>query len=77
MKNLIFAIIAIALSSVTIISAQEQFNCPAGTGGMMYGLYGGYGSGMMLFSWITYVLFIILIVAAIYWLFKNANKKNK
>jgi len=76
MKNLIFGIFAVVLFTTVIVSAQEQFNCPMGSGGMMYGLYGGYGSGMMLFSWATYILFIILVVAAIYWLFKNANKKK-
>lgn len=77
-KNLIIAISVMLLSilSSASVSAQtEQYNCPMG-GGMMYGLYGGYGSGMMFLSWITYTLFILLIIAGIYWLFKNANKRK-
>lgn len=43
-----------------------------GMGGMMYG---SYGYGMMFFGWITWVLVIALIIAAIYWLVKSANKR--
>ncbi|MBS3078729.1 hypothetical protein J4218_01275 [Candidatus Pacearchaeota archaeon] len=42
--------------------------------GMMGGLNGGYGYGMMAFGWITWILIIALIIAAIYWLIKTANK---
>ena len=73
--NLLILTGILVMSSLAMISAQEQYNCPMG-GGMMYGLYGGYGSGMMFLSWITYVLFIVLIIAGIYWLFKNANRKR-
>jgi hypothetical protein len=45
--------------------------CPMG--GMMYG---NYGSGFMILSWITYLLVITLVIAAIYWLIKSANKKR-
>ena len=44
-KNLILVILTsiLIISSLAMISAQtEQYNCPMG-GGMMYGLYGGYG----------------------------------
>lgn len=74
-KNLTIAIIGTIFISMAYVSAQEQYNCPMG-GGMMYGIYGGYGGGMMLFSWITYLLIITLVVAAIYWLIKNANRKK-
>ncbi len=77
MKNInltILAILAVA-GLISMISAQETYNCPMG-GGMMYGIYGGYGTGMMFLSWITYILFIVLIVAGIYWLVKNANKRK-
>jgi uncharacterized membrane protein len=37
---------------------------------------GGYGFGFGILSWITSLLFIALIVAAIYWLVKSANRKN-
>ena len=42
---------------------------------MMYG-YEGYGYSMMFFGWITWILIITLIIAAIYWLIKTANKKK-
>ena len=42
---------------------------------MMTG-YGGYGSGMMFLGWITYLLTILLMIAAIYWLFKSANRRR-
>ena len=67
--------IATFLAALPFMSAQEQYNCPMG-GGMMYGIYGGYGAGMMLFSWVTYILVIALIIAGIYWLIKSANKKK-
>lgn len=76
-KNIVKTILifAVALFSIAFVSAQEQYNCPMG-GGMMYGTYGGYGAGIMLFSWVTWILTIALIVAGIYWLIKNANKKK-
>lgn len=56
------------------MAITEAYNCPMG--GMMGGFYGNYGGSMMLLSWITYILFIALIVAAIYWFIKSANKKR-
>ncbi len=55
-----------------------------GTGGGMMGMmqmmsgsgYGGYNSGTILLSWITYLLTIALMVAGIYWLVKTANRKR-
>lgn len=77
MNKINLALIAVVLISAIIVtvSAQEQYNCPMG-GGMMYGLYGSYGTGFMLLSWITYILITALIIAGIYWLIKNANKKK-
>ena len=48
-----------------------------GFGNMMggYGMMVGYGSGAMFFGWIIWILIIALIVAAIYWLVKTANRK--
>lgn len=43
--------------------------------GMMGMMGGSYGYGPMFFGWITSVLIIILIIAAINWLIKSANKK--
>ncbi len=62
-----------AVLTLQLASAQI-YNCPAS--GMMGGLYGGYGSRMMVLSWLTYLLVIALIIAAIYWLIKSANKKR-
>jgi uncharacterized membrane protein len=46
-------------------------------GSMMYQMiYGGYGFGFAILSWITSLLFIALIVAVIYWLVKSANRKK-
>ncbi len=49
-----------------------------GMGGMMQMMsgYGGYGYGVMLLSWVTYLLIIALIIAAIYWLVSSANRKS-
>jgi len=55
--------------------SEQLYNCPMG--GMMYGFYGGYGTGMMIFSWLTGLLVIGLLAAGIYWLIKSANKKGK
>jgi hypothetical protein len=38
--------------------------------------YGNTGGGIFL-MWITYLLFIGLLAAAIYWLIKSANQKNQ
>ncbi len=46
-------------------------------GNMMYQMmYGGYGLGLGILSWLTSLLVIGLLVAAIYWLIKSANKKH-
>ncbi len=38
-----------------------------------YGMMGGYNSGVMFFGWIFGVFIFLLIIAGIYWFFKNAN----
>jgi hypothetical protein len=51
----------------------------SGFGGGMMGMmggYGNYGSGIMALSWFTYLLFIALVITAIYWLIKSANRKK-
>jgi len=45
-----------------------------GYGGMMYG---SYGSGAMIFGWLIGLLTVGLLIAAIYWMIKSANKKSK
>lgn len=42
--------------------------------GMMYGQY---GTGAMLLSWLTGLAVLGLIAAGIYWLIKSANKKER
>jgi uncharacterized membrane protein len=74
MKSKIGILMFALMFAFNLISAVDYSNCPmSGTYGMMYG---GYGSGMMFLGWITYILVIVLIIAAIYWLFKSANKKK-
>ncbi|MBI2047016.1 hypothetical protein HYT26_02535 [Candidatus Pacearchaeota archaeon] len=52
----------------------------SGYGGMMSMMYGngmmGYGTGTAVLGWIVYLLVIALIIAAIYWLIKTANRKR-
>ncbi len=79
MKTKILRSILLSLSflfavSFTSSAIDSSYNCPMG--GMMYGAFGGYGTGAMLFSWIIYVLVIVLIIAAIYWFFKSASRKK-
>ena len=64
-------ILLTVFSMLAVVSAQNYQGC-----GMMSGLYGGYGSGFAILSWITYILFIALLIAGIYWLIKSANRKK-
>jgi len=68
--------ILVSLSLIANISALENNadSCPMG--GVMYGFNGGYGSGAMILSWTFSILFIVLIIAGVYWLIKSANQKN-
>ena len=75
-NNLLIGIIVIV--ALVLLFGFSGFSgttgwCRGMTGG--YGMMGGYGLGAMLFGWLTGTLVIILIVAAIYWLIKSANKK--
>ena len=64
--------VVFVLAGLAFVSADVG----AGTCGMMGGMmYGSYGSGMMIFGWLTYLLVIALIIAAIYWLIKSANRR--
>ena len=67
---LVGLILAMGLAS----AVTNDYDCPMG--GMMYGAFGGYGPGAMLFSWIIYILVITLLIAAIYWLFSSTKKKK-
>ena len=58
-----------------LVSAADYSSCPMGGG--TYGMMsGGYGSGFMLFGWVTYILIIVLIISPIYFLVKSANRKK-
>ncbi len=46
------------------------YSCPMFGGSFGYS---GFGIGL---SWISYFLFIALIIAGIYWLIKSANKEK-
>ncbi|MDO8528542.1 MAG: hypothetical protein Q7S06_01460 [Nanoarchaeota archaeon] len=63
-------LILIMISLIGIVSAQDW------SGGMMGMMYGQYGWGLGILSWITSLLVIGLLIAAIYWLIKSANKKK-
>ena len=76
MKNkIVIQSLILALVLVRLVSAQTtDYNCPmGGYGGMMGGYYGG---STALLGWVISLLIIALIVAAIYWLIKSANKKK-
>ncbi len=78
MKNKILVYIGIWIGFVFLLavsSSAQDYNCPSG--GMMYGFSGGYGYGIMLFSWITGLLIIIALVLAIIWLVKQITKEKK
>ena len=63
---------AVLVFSITGVFAQTAGSCP-----MMYGaVSGNYGGLMLVLSWITWILVIVLLVAAIYWLIKSAQKKK-
>ncbi len=55
------------------VAAEDKvvYNCPMG--GMMYGQY---GLGLGILSWVISLLIIGLLIAGIYWLIKSANRKK-
>lgn len=62
-------------------SSGQFYSMGYGTDGMMGMMqmmtgYSGYGWGIMALGWITYLLVIALIIAAVYWLIKTANRKR-
>lgn len=74
MKRMFFittAVLIMALAGQIFADPEDLPAC--GVSGMMYG---SYGSGFLVLSWITYILIIGLILASIYWLIKSANKKR-
>lgn len=67
---LFFSLLVLVLS---LTSAQTAYNCLMGGYGNM--MYGGYGTGAILISWLIGVLFVIALVLAIIWLTKQIGKK--
>ena len=65
------------MSMMNMMSGRQSVY---GDGGMMSMMYGngmmGYGTGTAILGWIVYLLVIALIIAAIYWLIKTANRKR-
>ena len=76
MKIKIFSLFIGFILALSLASAALTNNYSCGGSGMMYGAFGGYGVSVMFFSWIIYILVVVLIIAAIYWLVKSANKKK-
>ncbi len=70
--NLILLGLVILTGLVGVASANMMGD---GYGGGM--MYGGYGGTWMIFGWIFYLLIITLIIAAIYWLIKSANSRDR
>lgn len=67
MKGIKLLSFGIILFLFNLISA-EGYNCP---------MLGGSGSGgLSFFYWILYLLILVLITSAIYWLIKSANSKK-
>ncbi len=73
MKKIIIGSTILTLIMTTLVSAQE--GCYGGMWSMMSGS-SGYGFGMMSLGWLTYLLVIGLIIAAIYWLIQSAKHKK-
>jgi len=68
-KNLLIGVLVVI--AVLIILGVFGF------GFRNYGMMGYSSSGFMSFSWIFSILIIILIIAGIYWLIKNADHHNR
>lgn len=66
-------LLLIILLGITAAFGETPYQTCGGFSSMMTGYY---GSGFIFLSWITYLLFLGLIIAAIYWLIKSANKKR-
>jgi uncharacterized membrane protein len=64
------------LAFIPFISADPSDYATCQGYGMMNEFFGGYGLTLMLIYWIIIILVIALIIAAVYWLIKSANKKK-
>ena len=67
-KNLII-VIAVVIGVLLLLGLF-------GFGFRGYGMMTGYDTGFMSFGWIMSILVIVLIIAGIYWLIKNANRNE-
>ena len=61
--------IALVIVVVVVLIILGMF----GFGYRNYGMMGGYNNGFMSFSGIFGILMVVLVIAGIYWLIKNAN----
>jgi uncharacterized membrane protein len=68
----VFMVILFILISLTFVSSASD----GGYCRMMYGMYGGYGPGTMLFSWILGILILVALVLLIVWLIKRIQNKR-
>jgi len=69
MKKIILVLLAV-MSLIGLVSAQSYNGC--NMAGMMYG---SYGSGIMLFSWLIGLAILVALVLFIVWLIKQIQKK--
>ena len=72
-QKIILVFLSIILASAAV-SAVDYSSCPMGGYGNM--MYGGYGAGAMLVSWLIGILFVVALVLAIVWLAKQISKKK-
>jgi hypothetical protein len=69
--SIIISIVLIVFSLTNILAIENNFNtCPMG------GINSGSGYSAIVFSWIIYILFILLIISGIYWFIKSAKSKR-
>ena len=78
MKKILTLTTLTTILLVNLASAVDTTSCYGygGMFGMMSGIGGGYGYGIAILAWLTYILIIGLIIAAIYWLVKSATRKK-
>ena len=72
-----FNLLLVVMIGITLASAQT-YNCPMGSsgfGGFGSMMYGGYGYGAMLISWLIGLAVLIALVLLIVWLVKKVQEK--
>lgn len=77
----IIAAVIILLSIVFIFGGSGGYDQDSDAGyGMMNMMYGNNGYVLMFLGWITWILIVVLLIAAISWFMRNKNQeeiKNK